>query len=246
MNAELDPRYAQALRAELVTRSTQHRRGLKRGSTRSIAIATLSLGALAATGAATAALLGDPGALAESQISPIATQSGSGSGALVLDAPTSSASVDAVHFEFMCLSAGDFSLGGQGLAITCEAGDEGQSVASGLMPLEALREGSIEVKAEQGTTWRLEGWYVETDRVPLAVNDAGETYGIESDELVPDLIQAEATNGRIGYVRRTELDAASGPPATSPAGASTSTPQAAIIDVYLNDGVTVVGEFAID
>lgn len=90
-------------------------------------------------------------------------------------------------------------------------------------------------------------------------NDAGMTYGSALDartiEEIPDLIKAEATNGRIGYVKQAELDEVS--------GASVSNPEEALawnkevetrrtrgesieIPVYLSDGVTQIGVFTID
>ncbi|MDR2722498.1 MAG: hypothetical protein LBB54_02035 [Cellulomonadaceae bacterium] len=85
------------------------------------------------------------------------------------------------------------------------------------------------------------------------------TYGSALDartiEEIPDLIKAEATNGRIGYVKQAELDEVS--------GASVSNPEEALawnkevetrrtrgesieIPVYLSDGVTQIGVFTID
>jgi hypothetical protein len=70
----------------------------------------------------------------------------------------------------------------------------------------------------------------------------------------PDLIQAYATNGNLGYVRRDELKAADGGNAKSPAEAvawmkiliaraAAGTP--VTIPVYTLDGKTVIGKFAI-
>jgi hypothetical protein len=70
----------------------------------------------------------------------------------------------------------------------------------------------------------------------------------------PDLVQAYATNGKAGYVRRDELKTADGGDAKSPAeaaarmktiiaGAAAGTP--VTVPVYTLDGKTVIGQFAI-
>ncbi|MCI9542559.1 MAG: hypothetical protein HFG39_16330 [Lachnospiraceae bacterium] len=74
-------------------------------------------------------------------------------------------------------------------------------------------------------------------------NEYNESYGsalFSTEEL--DLIKAQATNGKIGYVRSSELN-----------GVSPSNPQEALniideqrtIPVYESDGITIVGEFII-
>lgn len=96
-------------------------------------------------------------------------------------------------------------------------------------------------------------------RTPVyAENTRGETYGSAmrafspADE--PDLILAQATNGKTGYVRASELDAASGADIESPKEALTwntrltltaKTSRAVSIPVYLADGRTVIGVFEI-
>lgn len=90
-----------------------------------------------------------------------------------------------------------------------------------------------------------------------ATNARGLTYGSAADAISPDaepdLIRAEATNGRLGYVRKTELDAVDG----TAAMAGFSSPEDALawqadnagreftVAVYLEDGTTVIGEFVV-
>ncbi|MEJ1089484.1 hypothetical protein WDU99_14300 [Microbacterium sp. Mu-80] len=104
------------------------------------------------------------------------------------------------------------------------------------------------------------GGDIETTPMPAptyGVNTRGESFGSSADARTPaeepDLIRAEARNGKVGYVRRTELEAADGTAAMktfgSPddalawqrknAGADVSIP------VYLEDGVTVIGDFLV-
>lgn len=82
------------------------------------------------------------------------------------------------------------------------------------------------------------------------VNDRGQTYGVDSERIEdePDLIRAEATNGRVGYVMATDL---APPDFKSPEEAmawseeqeNRSTPES--VPVYASDGKTLVGEFTI-
>ncbi len=98
----------------------------------------------------------------------------------------------------------------------------------------------------------------ETRPAPsYAVNAHGETFGSAADasnrEQEPDLIRAYATNGRLGYVRRTELEVADG----TTAALSFTSPEQALawqqerggrsfpVPVYAEDGTTVVGEFLV-
>ncbi len=90
-----------------------------------------------------------------------------------------------------------------------------------------------------------------------STNAEGETYGSALDAVSPgtepDLIQAVASNGEVGYVRKTELDEANGTAAAagfkSPAEALAwqqsigSTDQT--ISVYAKDGTTVIGTFTV-
>ncbi|WNM24430.1 hypothetical protein [Demequina capsici] len=89
----------------------------------------------------------------------------------------------------------------------------------------------------------------DTTRYGTAGAGRGETYGVDADDAHPDLIAAYATNGKVGYIRRTELEAVQGPLPTSPAEAAARmqdpTPGTGSIPVYESDGVTVIGEFTI-
>jgi len=101
---------------------------------------------------------------------------------------------------------------------------------------------------------------IETAPMPeptYSVNSSGETFGsateARSPKEEPALIQAEATNGKAGYVRKAELDAVNGADAMD----SFKSPEDALawqtanqgkeftIPVYLQDGVTVIGEFLV-
>jgi len=89
-----------------------------------------------------------------------------------------------------------------------------------------------------------------------AVNTNGDTYGSAADSDAPgnepDLIRAVATNGKEGYVKKTELEEADGTAAsrgfTSPEDAlrwQEANRGDRYVPVYEVDGETVIGEFLI-
>ena len=66
-----------------------------------------------------------------------------------------------------------------------------------------------------------------------------------------DLIKAEATNGKIGYISRTEMETVDGSHVQNPSEALAYMEWAEehgpfVINVYEKDGKTVIGEFVID
>lgn len=81
-----------------------------------------------------------------------------------------------------------------------------------------------------------------------AKNALGVTYGSGLDavspEDEPDLIRVEATNGKVGYAYRTDLE---GPEPSSPAAAiahqKAQGGKPVVIPVYEVDGVTQIGVF---
>lgn len=93
----------------------------------------------------------------------------------------------------------------------------------------------------------------QNDTPTYAVNERGETFGsasgAASSASEPALIEAIATNGKVGYVKKSDLDDDPGLRVSSPeealayqerrAGASRTIP------VYLEDGKTQIGEFII-
>jgi hypothetical protein len=73
-----------------------------------------------------------------------------------------------------------------------------------------------------------------------------------SPEQEPDLIQVVATNGREGYVFKSQLDEASGAnqefdsPADAVAWQRSVENRKFALPVYTSDGITKIGEFVID
>lgn len=89
------------------------------------------------------------------------------------------------------------------------------------------------------------------------VNSRGESFGSAADARTPaeepDLIQAEARNGKLGYLRKSDLEAVDGTAAMktfkSPQDAlawqAENAGKESVLPVYLEDGVTVIGDFLV-
>jgi len=78
------------------------------------------------------------------------------------------------------------------------------------------------------------------------VNENGKTYGpgiyAHSDDEFPDLILAEGTNQKIGYVKKTDLFEEM-PATPEEALERQKNNKARSIPLYEKDGITVIGEF---
>lgn len=78
------------------------------------------------------------------------------------------------------------------------------------------------------------------------MNSRGQTYGITTDNQEPDLVRVVATNNKVGYSLRTELN---GPTPSSPEEAlrwqAEQAGKSRVIPVYESDGVTQIGVFRI-
>jgi len=86
--------------------------------------------------------------------------------------------------------------------------------------------------------------------VTFPTNQNGQTYGSASKvglQNEPDLIYAVATNGKKGYIYRSQLWAADGTNVNSPSAAQQYMQQetSTTIPVYDENGTTVIGEFVI-
>lgn len=77
------------------------------------------------------------------------------------------------------------------------------------------------------------------DVVEFETNAAGEIYGSAGVRgTVPDLLAAKADDGRLGFVRVSELELA--------LNVATSTRKTREVEVYESDGITVVGALTVD
>lgn len=194
-----------------------------------------------------------PGGTRVTHLSAPITMTGTGTDTVQLgDKPEGATGVGLV---LDCLSAGEFTYP-DGSGLTCEEADAGiertdpesfetqayvVSLASGAE--------EIEIRATDGSSWRVMASYVSTEVTDWGVNAKGETYGVENVHGSPDLIAVVATNGKQGYVYAADLNAAGGPMPTSPEDALVQQQerlgQEFSVPVYESDGETLVGEFVI-
>ncbi len=139
-----------------------------------------------------------------------------------------------------------------------------RSIVAGAVLAGALSVGAVAGSAYAQVPELLAPWGVSSASDASAMpapsyeeNADGLTYGsaleAPTPALEPDLIEAVATNGKLGYILKTDLDAANG----SDAAESFSSPEEALawqatqggktttVPVYDVDQTTVVGEFLI-
>ncbi|HVK30395.1 MAG TPA: hypothetical protein VM575_18795 [Nocardioides sp.] len=179
-----------------------------------------------------------PGGDRVTHLGPVARFQETGSADLVLGP----APAGATHVEYVLLCLGDGHLGlPNGASATC--GADGQ--LSDSVPIVAGA-ASYPVAADAGLEWYAEAVYSRHVTTPWAVNDDGDTYGVDNDRGSPDLVAVVADDGTEGYARRADLD---GFTPRTPAEAleyqRTRAPSVTV-EVVASDGRTVVGTMTVD
>lgn len=239
MNSNIDREFAEALRATLLEQARPQRAAARRGYRRTTFIGLGTVVGLGVMGAAAAAVFGFPGGEVEKSLSSPVELTGVSRASLLLgEAPKGA---NAVHFEFECTSPGTYVMSDAGIVLTCDKDDLDGSRVSGLVSATLVTDGSVAVSSDRVGKWTLRAWYVETTRTPLATNAAGETFGVDSEDASPDLILTEADNGRPGYLRRSDVEAAERREPTSPDKVANHEPREFKLPVYESDGKTRVG-----
>jgi len=208
-------------------------------------------GLLGGIGAASAGILVLPGGDA---VTPLAAPMvGTYTGPATVDLGPVPKGATNIALELTCLSPGRFVFD-DGSSVVCFDSDIGtRSASTGYSVPIVPGQHTVIVSTDATVTWALEATYVQQTITAWGTNPHGESYGIQNVHGIPDLIAAEATNGKTGYVRVTDLEQADGTTASKsfkgPAealvwqkahqGVTTRVP------VYESDGTTVVGEFTI-
>lgn len=91
--------------------------------------------------------------------------------------------------------------------------------------------------------------------VTYPVNAAGLTYGTVAEATswanLPDLILAYATNGALGYIKKTELEATDGSNVSNPTQAAQwqtahGAGWTATIPVYAQNGASILGDYVVE
>lgn len=182
-----------------------------------------------------------PGAPVDTPLSPPTTSTHTGPATIDLSAAPAGATH--VALDITCRSAGTLSFP-DGASMTCGGGDvdgEGQTQYTVPLPTEPP---SLTFDAGPEFTWELTTTYVNRVETDWGINANGDTYGVMKDGAEPDLVAVIATNGEVGYAYAEEL---SGPDFASPEEAiewqEEHGGEVRTVPVYLEDGVTQIGEF---
>ncbi|WP_348787410.1 hypothetical protein [Leifsonia sp. NPDC080035] len=212
-----------------------------------VALGLVVGGAAAATATG---LLATPGAQVTTPLQESRTVTSTGSGSVELGAMPKDAT--GATLSFRCLSLGTFVFD-DGAGVTCTRTDDFRRPTTYFLGRSAIHGGRVTVTTSEGAGWTLTAAYASSETTAWGVNDSGQSYGAINDRGAPDLVAVTATNGRDGFVRRTDLEDADGTTAarsfTSPADALRWQEQnrgvVHRIPVFEADGTTRVGEFAI-
>lgn len=243
INPSLEPTFARALRAALITNvaSSRARRSRRIGLT---AGAVVAIG-LAGGGAAVAAdLLPLPGSDIDTPLAATATSIQNGPTMIDIgDAPTGTTHVE---IAITCIRPGTITYP-DGASVVCASddSDSGHWSAMYTVPV-APGQVALVMDADPGLVWGLATTFVSRETTEWAINANGDTYGVMTDKGMPDLVAVIATNGEEGYAYAADLE---GPMPSSPEEAlawqEARAGKTREVPVYLPDGETVIGTFEI-
>lgn len=248
-DVRISERFSTAFRAQLV----EHVQRAKRSTLKRM-LSGIGLGAIVVLGGTVAAaatgLLSLPGETVVSEIAANETGVFTGTGSLDLGARPNDAT--SVAISFTCLTPGSFTFD-DGAGVRCEGTEDAAHPVTYLLPLEAMDGTKVTVETSADAGWTLTAGYVAARTTKWEMNRDGRTFGVINENGEPDLIAVIATNGKQGYVRRTDLEEADGTAAArefkSPEDALRWQEQNAgivhVIPVFESDGATRIGEFEI-
>lgn len=239
---DYDTAYSAGVR-NLLIEAAAHRRS-KRHHHLGIGLTLVAGLTVLGTGGAFAANLLLPGA---DIVSDTGTpHSVTGTGPKAIDLGRVPANTNSLETTLTCLRAGTLTWP-DGASQTCTATDVGTGSTASL-PWTS-NDSTFRLGATAGMKWRLTYTFSHRRPTSLATNAAGQTYGIDSANGHPDLIAAEATNGRRGYISAKDEAAASCGDVHTPAEAIECDRETAgktiTIPVYEADGHTKIGVFRI-
>jgi hypothetical protein len=240
MSVQMDETFASALRqllVEQVEASSGHARQPSRVSRR-WAVRAGAVLALIVGGGGIAYATGAWSLPGSDVVTPLAapvTVTGTGTETVQLGAQP--AGTKTLEMDFTCLTAGNFTFA-DGAAVECDGGSDQPSTYA--MPI-APGTDNTTITATPGSRWRLTATYSTVAVSAWRVNASGQTYGAANQNGLPDLVAAQATNGRSGYVYAYQLYPPA-PKTTKQALAQNSAPPTRMT-VYESDGKTAIGEF---
>lgn len=242
---DLDPVFAAALRDELTALPTA-----KRPRRKLAAVVACVLGVITVGGVAVAALR-PPGDVAAAPLAaPVIVN---GIGPATVPMPPAPQSAVYLRIELACFNGPRCFTAGGGIEDTAGGDLDGAHqrplVQRDALPLTNANDpinpqrldpldpaGGVEIDVEPGTHWRLYAVYTDGLNPEPAPVGNGQTLGIPSNSTMPDLVPAEATNGRTGWVEYSLLIEEAQPALTAEGAMQEPIP------VYDTDGTTVIGE----
>jgi hypothetical protein len=168
------------------------------------------------------------------------TATGNGTQTVDLGPPPKGAT--AINLSFTCLTAGNFSFA-DGAGVQCDSADAARRSppVTYTMPIAPGRD-STTITATPHARWRLVATYASVTRTSWGVNASGQTYGVQNQHGIPDLIAVIATDHRSGYVYANQLE--TDPKSPSQAIAQNNAPPRTLT-VYQSDGKTPIGKFIV-
>lgn len=246
MNAQMDERFAAALRSALIdhVETTQTRSRSRRLRWRSTVLGAVVIAAGGGGAAFAAGALPLPGGNVVTDLAGSVVVTESGTKTVELGAPPRGATH--LDIQLTCLTAGRFTVA-DGAEMDCDPADAASGKATMFYQL-ALAPGSYDttISAAPGARWRLVATYSSVSTTAWGVNDRGQTYGIANEHGTPDLVAVYATNGRQGYVYADQLSDVA-PMPTSPAQAiAENDHRQRVLPVYESDGATRIGTFVVN
>jgi hypothetical protein len=231
----LDPILSKAIEDELAALGTAESR-LQRHQRRERGVAAAAAGfAVVALITGGAIVIGSfPGETTTSPLGTVVT--GSFEGTAVIDLGEVPTGAGAVILDITCTAGGTIEVAtvqeNQSATWDCSnpTRENTTHIVDGRLPEAGST--SITITADPGTVWSVTAQYASRVATEWKTNANGQTYGVPNDDGTPDLVPAQATNGRIGYIV---------PGDTLSLGFGVD----GTINVYESDGTTVIGQFPI-
>lgn len=233
--ATLDPTLSDAIEDELAALGTKnsrlqrHQRRVRGGAA---AIASIAVAGMITGGAIVISNL--PGETTTNPLGKVVTGSYEGTASIDLGEVPDGAG--AVILDITCTEGGTIEVATvqQDQSVTWDCSNpirkDTTHIIDGRLPEPGST--SITVTADPGTAWSVTAQYASRVSTEWETNANGQTYGVPNDKGSPDLVAAQAANGKIGYIF---------PGDTLSLGVGVE----GTINVYESDGTTVIGQFPI-
>jgi hypothetical protein len=166
-----------------------------------------------------------------------------GTGTRTVDLGPPPTGATAINISFTCLTGGNF-IFADGAGVQCDSADAARQAhpVTYTVPIARGRD-STTITATPHARWHLIATYASVTTTAWAVNASGQTYGVQNQDGIPDLVAAMATNHRSGYVYASQLETEP-PKAPSQAIADNDAPPRTLT-VYESDGKTPIGKFVV-